>query len=406
MADYIPFVNTDRDCEILKKYYKDPRIIRVSLETIDNIERKIPQNLPLWIDASIDGYQHRLATKWPKEKTKWGTRKQQLWNNLENLFKDYDGYQILANENLWIKTNLPKIQTFVNQVLDKCYSYNPIWITIPQLPLVNDGKRNKINKWLAEETKKRKNSFEIDLILPVIFTSTTQLTRKPIRDNKLQLVEDCYKRANADGIWIVDTTLVDQNRNEQFPKRYSKLIEFHESVIHFLSPKTIIAGPYWGINLVLWARGLCDYPAISLGTAYTYYFSCGVPSRGNVRLAIPPLRRWVVVSGLKSWLEKAIKKLSPIDPTFKDFEYLYNNFSTLSQKDPSIHQVAKFYKKWIEEIESLPPKGKALGLYQNLSSTYVLGKQLPNLPQSALPYCRGKTLEAGKVGEQLMLECL
>ena len=251
-----------------------------------------------------------------------------------------------------------------------------------------------------------RNSFKVKLILPVIFTSTIQLTRKPIRDSKLKLVEECYKRSKADGIWIVDTTLVDQNRNENFPNRYSKLIEFHENTKKTFPKEIIIAGPYWGINLVLWARGLCDYPAISLGTSYIYYISCGVPSRGNVRLAIPPLRRWTVVSGLNSWLEKVIGRLSPIDPSFKDFEDLYNNFRTLSHKDSSLHQVAKFYKKWFDEIEAIPLKGRSLGLYQNLSSAYVLGKQLPNLPQSALPYCRGKILEAGKVGEQLMLKCL
>jgi len=330
-----------------------------------------------------------------------------MWNNLENIFNTFDGYQILTDRKHWIKKNYSLLQTFVDSILDKCCTYNPSWITIPQLPLVADGSRNKINIWLAEATGNwitKKNN--IKLILPVIITNTNILTKKPLRDQKLKLVSDCYRKANASGIWIVDNTLSDQNRNENFSLRYAKLIEFHNIVNKQLVGNGIkIAGPYWGINIVLWARGICDYPAICLGTSYTYYISCGVPYPGNVRLAITPLKRLVTASGLKIWLDTVIKKMNPDDPAVIDFEYLSRNYHILSQRESAINQVSQFYKKWLDSIEAIPKSGRALGLYQDLSSAFVLGKQLPELPKSALPYCSAKAREAGKTAEQLMLNC-
>ena len=142
----------------------------------------------------------------------------------------------------------------------------------------------------------------------MIFTSTIQLTKKQIRDNKFDSIKNCYEIANADGIWIADTTLSNQYRNDQYLNRYTKLIEFHEKIKESFSKAIKIVGPYWGLNLVLWVRGLCDYPAISLGTPYVYYVSCGTARSGNIRLAIPPIKRWVVASKeLHTWLKEVFE---------------------------------------------------------------------------------------------------
>jgi len=409
MAAHIPFVNTPRDCKILSKYYKDSHIIRVSLESISKIRTQLPSNMPLWIDPAIDGYHHRLITKWPEDRREWNKTLSQLWKSLEDVFNKFDGYEILSDKKHWIKGELPRLETFVNQVLDKCYSFNPTWISIPQLPLVNDGGRNKINEWLAQATAKwkKQNQRGIKLILPVIFTSTIQLTKKQMRDNKFESIKNCYEIANADGIWMADTNLSDQNRNDQYPNRYAKLIEFHDNIKESLPKAIKITGPYWGLNLVLWARGLCDYPAVSLGSPYVYYISCGTARPGSIRLAIPPIKRWVVASKeLHTWLEKVLTQIGPEDSARKELSDLVQNFNVYRQRDHAIDQVAKFYKKWFDEIEPIPDKGRALALFQNLSSAYVLGKQLPDLPTTALPYCSGKMLEAGKAAEQLMLKCL
>ena len=83
MADHIPFVNTRRDCEILKKYYKNSHTIRVSLESISNIKSSLPQNIPLWIDAAIDGCEHHL-----KNKNKHYTQKEDNAHNKKAIPKD------------------------------------------------------------------------------------------------------------------------------------------------------------------------------------------------------------------------------------------------------------------------------------------------------------------------------
>ena len=64
MADHIPFVNSSKDWDILKTYYKDSDVIRVSLESIGKRKKSLPQNMSLWIDPAIDTYHHILTTKW------------------------------------------------------------------------------------------------------------------------------------------------------------------------------------------------------------------------------------------------------------------------------------------------------------------------------------------------------
>jgi hypothetical protein len=207
---------------------------------------------------------------------------------------------------------------------------------------------------------------------------------------------------------VVDTSLSDQNRNEEFSSRYDTLTEFHAALKKCLPGAIVVAGPYWGINLVLWARGLCSLPAISLGTPYTYYISCGQARRGSIRLAIPPIRRRVVATeDLRSWLEEALKRLVPGDSVYAEIEQVRKGFAVLSSnKDAAAVQTAKFYREWFHRIQAVVPQGRALALYQDLSSAFIVGRQLPSLPKSSLPDAPAKVLKAEKVAEQLMLRCL
>jgi hypothetical protein len=105
-------------------------------------------------------------------------------------------------------------------------------------------------------------------------------------------------------------------------------------------------------------------------------------------------------------LPKAISKLDSADPARHQFSYLYQNIGLLSDRDVARNQVAKFQKEWFDEVEAVPQPGRALALYQELSSAFVVGRQLPSLPKTALPNSPEKIREAGKVAEQLMLQCL
>jgi hypothetical protein len=428
MAAHIPFVNSKSDCTILRNYYSDSETIRVSLESIRNIAAYLPDSTPVWIDPAVDAYHHILVTPWPiditsraptdpdaqwphepdgKMKDSW---KIDVWRRWERQFHVFPGYRLLTHNTYWRTGYEDQLTVFVNQVLDTCLQYSPSWITVPQLPLVNDGSRNRINRLLAEATGvwKAKTDSGIKLILPLIITSANLLTRKPTRDNKVKIAVECYGRARADGIWVVDTTLSDQSRNEKFPTRYSKLIEFHDGLNQALPKLAIkIGGPYWDINLVLWARRIVDFPAVSLGTAYTYYISCGRTSPGNIRLAIPPIRRWVAANNdLRGWLDTALRRLSPTDDVHKQLSEVARNFARLRNRAGATNQVARFYKEWFDKIEATPKEGRPLALYQDISSAFVLGRQLPRFPETVLPHVSERIREAGKVAEQLMLLCL
>lgn len=411
MASYIPFVNSQADCAVLTDLYTDADVCRVSLETIDGLMDFVPQHLSLWLDPSVDAYHWRLKTKWPDEpKSRWEQRPRKLWKKLDDLFARFSNYELLCKSRNWKQQNYESLAGFVQELLGYSNMYEPAWLTIPQLPLVDSGARNKINKMLAKATMAWKTNagFEGKLILPLILTNQRQANSKSVRDNKLAQAVECFNQAGAEGIWVVDSTLTDQTRNRTYRNRYSKLIEFHKLLKDKLPQKTIkIGGPYWGLNLILWARGLCDYAAISLGSRYAYHISAGVPSPPSTRIAIPPLRRWVVmIDELRAWIDNSLDKFSADDQVYKGLKYLKQNFDLLKPREASKKYTAQFYKHWFDKIASCPPDGRALALYQDLSTAFVVGSQLPKLPKECLPNSASDIRKSGKVAEQLMLSCL
>jgi hypothetical protein len=413
MSDYVPFVNNEADCRILVTEYQDADICRVSLESIEDFRSLLPPDLSLWLDPAMDAYDHRLTTKWPERpRREWKQSQRKLWKNLDILHGRFSNYELLYEKKNWKQDNYDKITLFVIELLNRCFKYHPEWLTVPQLPLVDHGGRNKINKMLAKATRawKVRAGFKGSLILPLIFTNQRQINSKPIRDDKLVRAKEYYEDAEADGIWIVDKTLLDQNRNEKYLHRYSKLIEFHELIKDKLPSRTIkIGGPYWGVNLILWARGLCDRAAISLGSRYAYHISAGVPGGApSTRIAIPPLRRWVVINDeLRTWIEKSLQNLSVDDQPYKGLQYIHKKFGLLKSREASKRYTAQFYKYWFDTIASCPQEGRALALYQDLSTAFIVGSHLPYLPPKCLPKSSASYIrKPGKVAEQLMLSCL
>jgi hypothetical protein len=426
MVDCIPFVNSNDDCRILGKYYADARACRLLLSSAVKLRPQIPSGLPLWIDPGVDAYDHIWATSWPvdiqsqsandvaktwpcdnkgKKEKEWKFRLLERWHDQ---FSRFRGHRLLLQKDCWKKAHEHELYGFVSDVLSECLTLRPAWVTIPQLPVgkesarVNKALAQTVGSWITERSECCR------LVLPVIITGTSVLRSKPMRDKTLQLALNCYAESNANAIWVVDTTLKDQDRNERFSERYEILIDFHQALRKSLPRAAIvIAGPYWGINLVLWARGLCDYPAVSMGTSYTYSIPYGQPNQGIPRLALPPLRRWVIASQeLPVWLNTVLQSLSTSDAAFEQFSEIRKNFSALSHKAAAADQVARFYVEWLKKIQSIQPEGRALRLYQDLSSAFVLGRQMPPLPKTTLPDAPAKVLKAWTVAEQLMLHCL
>ena len=91
---------------------------------------------------------------------------------------------------------------------------------------------------------------------------------------------------------------------------------------------------------------------------------------------------------------------------YKELHKLRQDFRKLNSRGPAVDQIARFYARWLQGIQDVPPEGRALALYQDLSSAFILGRQLGPLPKTSLPQAPARVREAGKVAEQLMLHCL
>ncbi len=389
MASHIPFINSENDCSLLKRYYKDSPIVRVSLaSSVDKIVAGLPKGMLIWLDPGVDVYD-----EWPPAR-----------NDLENKFRSFDEGGLLTGSRFPDKPDRKRVQILVNKILDVCASYNPFWLSVPQLPMISGTQRNRLNKLLAEATYewKKSSGFRNKLILPVVLTHQDQTKFSKHRTNTSRLVEKCYERSNADGLWVVDSSLDDQRGSDEFGrKRFPNLISLHEDLNRVLPSNAItVAGPYWGMNLILWARGLVKYPAIGLGRGFQYRIPGGKVLPSKRRIAIASLRRQAVVaSGLKFWLEAVISSISDDRALSQELSGLLRKLDTYLHKSASLDQVASFYKEWFDKLESVPPAGRALALFQDLSNAFVVGKRI----EKVLPETPRRP---EKVAQQFMLSCL
>lgn len=405
MAEHIPFAYGAEDCNILKKLYADSSFVRISLQTHGRTLNNLPPGPRIWVDAGVDGLH-----KWKPRRTTKSGEETQRYEAYDEYIKQFPGHNRIGDPDFQSNPHRDRVavKEFVESILDACSALprKPAWISVPQLPMVNDSRRNKINRLLAQNAAewKRTRRYAGKLILPVIFTDRKQVALRALR--KGQLAEECYKEAGAQGIWVVDSKMDDQEGSGTLEKRFQDIIRFHQELAESnstVSDATRVAGPYWGLNLVLWARGLIHYPAIGLGSAYRYYIPGFTPTTASRRLAIPSLRRWVLARPeLKEWLRNSLTRMVKRGPSFSEFESLSKSLDQILRMPPqsSRLQVAKFYKRWFDGLAAVPPSGRALAFYQDLSKAFVIGRSLPSLPRAE------KNKRPDRVAQQLMLNCL
>jgi hypothetical protein len=388
MAKHVPFAYGAKDGEMVTAYYSDSEIVRVSLETADKVLSTLPPKMGVWLDAAADGFEH-----WPSISDGW-----------KRHMERFAGWRSIGDAAFQQRPDAKIANKFVGEVLDACMNVTPkpLWLSVPQLPTVSDASRNKINRALAAATGawRARKRFHGKLILPVILTHQEQANLKVNRNQRIRLAGQCFESAGADGYWVVEASLSDQSGAGTFErKRFPSLISFHEEIAEKLGiDGPSVAGPYWALNLVLWARGLVGYPAIGLGIGYQYHVPGGpAPRAAKKRIALPPLRRWATVGPkLDSWLADVPKT----DAAYSELLDLRGS-SRFALESTARKQVARFYKSWYDKIASVTEPGQALALYQDFSTAYVLGKPLPDLPDD-----EGTARRPERIAEQFMLQCL
>lgn len=394
MAEHIPFISGEDGGKLVKSVYSDSEIVRLPLERASKFPALRPPGAKVWIDPGVDGLDD-LDTRRsePGKKNSWF-----------EFMKGLPHFERTGSPSFHAAPVAAEVSAFVKAVMDKCATHKPAWLTVPQLPLAVDSTRNKMNRALAAATGKWKSNhgFTGRLILPVVVTHQDQIIGKTARNPKVQHAERCYHDAQADGFWVVDKSFTDDSGSGTLrSKRFPAVIGLHEELNDRISSKIRIAGPYWGLNLVLWARGLVDYPAIGIGSGYQFFLSGGHAKAPSARLALPSLRRRVSVGpALKSWLDEAIATLASSHPAHVEFSEIKKHFTVLSQPERAREQVAKSYKDWFNAIASAPKAGRSMALFQDLSAAYALGKSLPELPEE------GTARRPEAVAEPLMLSCL
>lgn len=391
MADYIPFVNSIGDWDLVKEKFADSKIIRTTANNRGLI-RTLSKGHDLWIDPATDALDN-----WPVESR----------SRLADYLNRLTGIDRLVDSNFQMKPKKEVLREFVESALQACISHNPQWVTLPLLPWKHETKRGRINKKISDlcaDWRQSNPRFEGKFILPAIMTNWNQLKlSEGTRDN----VVDCFKRSTADGLWVVNTDLREiSNPTAELRERIDLLVRFHSDIRirgSVRNGRFVVGGPYWGINVLLWSKGLSDYPAIGIGRRFEYNSPGGFAKRPKSRVVIPSLYRLVVADPeLRQWLQ-SLKERTELE---SDVEIEFTSLSR-GMVDHNYgprwcrQQVAGFYSNWLKKLQSAQKDSRALVLYQLLSRAYVLGKQLPDdLPKGNKP--RGPH----KVAEHLMLNCL
>ena len=396
MADHIPFITSEDSVKLVEGLYLDSDIVRIPLDRADRFRPLLPSRMNVWLDPCVDGMDDVDARR---SKPKPGRP-----NSWFDFMSSLPNFEKVGAPAYYARPVATEVDAFVKAIMDRCASHRPAWITVPQLPLVESSDRNKINRMLGVAARRWKSSsgFSGRLILPLVFTHQKQVKGKTERTPKVQQAGRCYHEAQADGFWVVDASLNEEDGSSSLRnKRFSRMIALHEELNDHISSRIRIAGPYWGLNLVLWARGLVDYPAIGVGSGYQYFMAGSPGKQPSAKLAVASLRRRVDVGPrLRGWLDAAIAKLGPSHPVYMELSGIKKQYTALRGQDAARAQVARLYKQWFDIIAAPPRAGRSMALFQDLSAAYVLGKSLPDLSD------QGTARRPEAVAEPLMLNCL
>ncbi|WP_339731110.1 hypothetical protein [uncultured Gimesia sp.] len=429
LLDCIPFISTTTDLALADQYYREPTICRITLQAEDKLRHQISDSkFPLWVDPGVDGFFNILTGKQSfqkyasKKKTSeknleaYNSRKQNKTLNKDEqkpgrarkipwveFFANYDEFQLLGETSFVKKPDKVHVYEMVSKLFELCMDLNPEWLSVPQIPFNDGAEYNRINRELAEASLKWKTKArcKCQFVLPAIFTHQRQTSGKTQWNKKITQIEKCVNLSGAKVIWTVDSSLDDSSGQSPNEKRLSEMIRLHKHLNQVFQKQKHVAGPYWALNLVLWSRGLCNYPAVGLGNSYQYFIPGTETRPGKVRIPLSPLcRRAVASPPLKQWLLESKKKLNPSDREYKVFNNLLKDWRKYTNKDGARELLAMYYRRWFDDLRKVNPEGRSVALFQMFSSAFVVGSNLEPLPDSE------KSREPAKVAQQFMNNCL
>jgi len=390
---FIPFVRSNSDDELARELYGDACIWRVMLER-DGTAKSVPPGCLLWIDLGFDGVQRAFDFA----SMDWG----KPWLTFINRHGDLS---TLADPAFIAKPVARVIEKPIISALDEASGYAPAYISIPQLPHTDDAAHNKINKLLFQITVDwhQTRRCAAKLVLPAVFTHCRQLNKKTDRNSKIKFLAGLLGSSNVSAIWSVDSSLEDQSGVGNLAReRFPGIVEFFRELKAAAHLDLVIAGPYWGLGLVLWARGLATHFGVGIGSTYRYPLPGGRANPPRTRIAPECLRRWVTATPeLRDWLTKSASKLPSGSTEQAELTRLASNLTSLLSVKVSKRQVARAHRNWCQKIAATAAAGRGVALFQDLSTAFVTGKALDPLPDEDGPLRRPEL-----VAEQLMLNFL
>lgn len=404
MKSAIPFVNGTQDSQMVRDEMAGCETVRLLVSSVfrdDSILRTLPRSTSRWIDPVLEGLggwrAQRAAGSDEESDDSW-----------TEFVRTIPQHETILRQDFHEKPDASAIAAATEYVLEKCRELDAAWITVPQRPYGIGGGSNKINKRYAEATAMwaQAHRFAGGLVVPAVIEKAAVMDSKTERKRKITVVKDVLAITGARLVWIVDKGLRDWELSKSGGSaRLPKLVALHEELHSECSRAggiDVIAGPYWAMNLVLWARGLCKWPGIACGTGPRYHSPGGFIKKAVSRVFVRPLLRLERADGeLRRWLDMALDRLDKGTPARGQLEELRQNIQRyMDDRLAARQQVVRGYTDWVRRLEATPPEGRCLALYQDFSSAYVLGTRLPNLPGT------GPGRQAGAFAKAMMMNCL